>query len=84
MHRPLLVIAVVLLTAGAAWGQSSPPPDQTEQVRILLERIQQLEKRVAEVESKLEAATIPSLSASSTSPQQQTAPRPAAALSRRA
>jgi hypothetical protein len=79
MQRPLLVIAVVILTAGAAWGQSSPPPDQTEQVRILLERIQQLEKRVAEVESKLEAATTPSLSASSTPLPQQTAPQPAAA-----
>jgi hypothetical protein len=64
MQRSVLVIVVLLLTTtGAAWGQSPPPPDQTEQVRILLERIQQLEKRVTEVESKLEAAPAPSLSA---------------------
>jgi hypothetical protein len=79
MYRPLLVIAVAVLITGAAWGQSSPPPDQTEQVRILLERIQQLEKRVAEVESKLEAVATPMLSASSKPLPQQTAPQPTVA-----
>jgi len=49
MHRPLLFCAVLILSAGAAWGQSPPAPDQTEQIRILLERVQQLEKRVSEL-----------------------------------
>jgi len=39
-----------------AWAQSPPPPDQAEQIRILLERVQQLEKRVAELETKPTAA----------------------------
>jgi hypothetical protein len=64
MQRSLLVFAVLFLTAtGVAWGQSSPPPDQTEQVKILLERIQQLEKRMSELEAKQAAAPAPSLSA---------------------
>jgi hypothetical protein len=52
MHRAFFLTAGFFLATGAAWGQSSPTPDQTEQVKILLERIQQLEKRVSELETK--------------------------------
>jgi len=52
-----------MLTAGAAWGQSPPAPDQTEQIRILLERVQQLEKRVSELETRQPAAAGPVLTA---------------------
>jgi hypothetical protein len=54
-----------MLTADAAWGQSPPAPDQTEQIRILLERVQQLEKRVSELETRQPAAPAPVLTAAS-------------------
>ena len=57
MLRRLHVLMLMFLSAGVAWGQSSPPPDQAEQVRILLERVQQLEKRVNELEAKQPAAS---------------------------
>src|SRR6266581_3689586 len=79
MHRPLLIVAVLILAAGAAWGQSTPPPDPTEQVKLLIERVQQLEKRVAELESKQGAAPASSLSAASIPPAQQAAPQQTAA-----
>jgi hypothetical protein len=63
MRRPLLFHAALMLTAGVAWGQSPPAPDQTEQIRILLERVQQLEKRVAELETRQPAAAAPVLTA---------------------
>jgi hypothetical protein len=59
MQRRLPVLLLVLLSASAARGQSSPPPDQAEQVRILLERVQQLEKRVNELEAKQVTAPAP-------------------------
>jgi hypothetical protein len=52
MRRRLPVLLLLLISASVAWGQSSPPPDQTEQVKLLLERVQQLEKRVNELEAK--------------------------------
>jgi hypothetical protein len=70
MHRPLLVFAVFFLGVGVAWGQSAPP-DQAEQVRVLLERMQQLEKRVAELEAKQGAAPEAQLSASAVAPNAQ-------------
>ena len=66
MHRrlPLLMILVILLfAASAAWGQGSPPLDQTEQIRVLLERIQLLEKRVSELETRPPAAAAPTMAA---------------------
>jgi hypothetical protein len=54
-----------MLAAGAAWGQSPPAPDQTEQIRILLERVQQLEKRVSELETRQPAAASRVLTAAS-------------------
>ena len=65
MHRPLLFLAALILTASATWGQSPPAPDQTEQIRILLERVQQLEKRVSELETKQPAVAAPVMTAAS-------------------
>ncbi len=39
MRRAWIVLGVVLLAGGAVRAQSSPPADQAEQVRMLLERI---------------------------------------------
>jgi hypothetical protein len=50
------VLAMMLFVVCSARAQSPPPPDQTEQIRILLERVQQLEKRVADLETKPAAA----------------------------
>jgi len=47
---------MMIFGANAAWAQSPPPLDQAEQIRILLERVQQLEKRVAELETKAPTA----------------------------
>jgi hypothetical protein len=52
MVRPLSIFGMLLLAAGAACAQTSPPSDQGEQVRLLLERIQQLERRVTELEAR--------------------------------
>jgi hypothetical protein len=54
MRRLLLtVLGMLCLAASAARGQTStPPPDQPELVKSLLERIDKLEKRVNELESK--------------------------------
>src|SRR5437899_2571302 len=79
MHRPLLIVVVLIFAAGATWGQSTPPPDPTEQVKLLLERVQQLEKRVSELESKQWAAPTSSLSAASIPPAQQATPQQTAA-----
>lgn len=56
MNRPLLVILLSFLAAGSAWGRSVTADDQPEQVKALLERVEQLEKRVAELEAKQGAA----------------------------
>ncbi len=69
MKRPLLVFGTLLFGASTACGQSAPSSDQTEQVRMLLERIEKLERRVTELESK-QAATPPPLSAATTAPVQ--------------
>ncbi len=59
MRRRLPVLVVMLFAASTAKAQSSPPPDQAEQVRMLLERVQRLERRLAEMETKLAAASAP-------------------------
>src|SRR6266403_3854559 len=65
MQRPLLLCAALILTADVAWGQSPPAPDQTEQIRILLERVQELEKRVADLETRPPAGGAAVLTAAS-------------------
>jgi len=59
VRRRLPVLVVMLFAAGTARAQGSPPPDQAEQVRMLLERVQRLERRLAEMETKLAAASAP-------------------------
>jgi hypothetical protein len=80
MRRQFLVIAGFFLATGTAWGQSSAPLDQAEQVKILLERIQQLEKRVSELESKqgIAVAAGPSAPAPSAQAQAKVEPQPSA------
>ncbi len=68
MHRRLAVLVMMIFGANAAWAQSSPPLDQAEQIRILLERVQQLEKRVAELETKTPAAPVPAAEVSAPVP----------------
>ena len=63
MYRRLPLLMIVLFAASSTWGQSPPAPDQTEQIRILLDRIQQLEKRVSEMESRQPAAAAPTMAA---------------------
>jgi hypothetical protein len=79
MYRRLLVLVMMLLTAGMARAQSAPPADQAEQVRILMEKVQQLEKRVAELETKQTMSPSPVLTAANTSLAQPAAVQPGAA-----
>src|SRR5258707_8936292 len=64
---------MMILGANAARAQSPAPLDQTEQIRILLERVQQLEKRVAELETKTPAAPAPTAEVAANIP---AAPKP--------
>jgi hypothetical protein len=53
VRHPLLAMAVLgLISAGAVRAEDAPAADQAEQVRVLLERIRQLEKRVTDLESR--------------------------------
>src|SRR5205807_1297451 len=72
VRRRLPVLVLMIFAAGVARAQSAPP-DQTEQIRILLERVQQLEKRVAELETKTSAAAGPAAEAPANIP---AAPKP--------
>jgi len=56
VRRRVPVLAMMFFAISPAWAQSPPPPDQAEQIRILLERVEQLEKRVVELETKPAAA----------------------------
>ena len=79
MHRGLLASAIVLLAGGSAWGQSPPQTDPTEQVKSLLERIDRLEKRVAELEAKQAVATVgaaPEVAAKQKPATERSAPQP--------
>ncbi len=80
MHRRLLITMALLLAAGPAWGQSPPPTDQAEQVKALLERVVQLEKRVAELEAKQTAAPAGTVAISNVSTAQKTEPQEAHAM----
>ena len=71
MQRAWIVLGVVLLTAGAVRAQSSPPADQAGEVRMLLERVQQLEKRVMELEARQASPQAATISATNEPPAQQ-------------
>jgi hypothetical protein len=81
MNRQLLVILLSFLAASSAWGRSSPADDQAEQVKALLERVEQLEKRVAELEVKPGASAAPVLTAADRSIAQKPEPQGAASAS---
>jgi hypothetical protein len=77
VRRLVPVLAIIFLAISPAWAQS-PPPDQAEQIRVLLERVQQLEKRVAELETKPTAAvaTVRAANAAVAKPEMPEAPPP--------
>lgn len=52
MRRQLLVVVVLAVVAGSAWGQAPPEEDQKQVVKALLERLEILERRVGELEAK--------------------------------
>jgi hypothetical protein len=75
--RTLTIFGVLLLAAGVADAQSSPPAEQAEQIRLLLERVQQLERRVTELEAR--TAPTATVSAASEVPAAPQTPQPQAA-----
>src|SRR5438132_13253609 len=70
-RRLPVLVGLMIFAAGAARAQTAP--DQTEQIRILLERVQQLEKGVGELETKTVAAAVPTAEAAAPVP---AAPKP--------
>ena len=79
MHQRLLVILILSLTTSTARGQTPPAPDQTETAKALLERIERLEKRVAELEAKQAAAPVAAVATSNVSTAQKAEPEAGAA-----
>jgi Phosphate-selective porin O and P len=63
MRRSVLVVVTLLLGGTLLWGasaaraQDTPASDQTEQIKALLERVDRLERRVAELENKQATGT---------------------------
>lgn len=51
MRRPLFFIAVFCFAAGFVRGQDAPAPDEKEQIKALLARVELLEKQVAELKA---------------------------------
>src|SRR5689334_14825755 len=78
MVRRFFVIIGFFLAVASARGQGSPP-DQAEQQRILLDRIQQLEQRVSELEARGAVSSTPTVPAPGTSVEQKPESQPAAA-----
>lgn len=62
MLKSLFLTAALSFTASLACGQVPPPPDETEQIKALLARVEILEKQVAE----LRAAQVASATAGTT------------------
>src|SRR6266581_3350600 len=52
MYRRMLLVIVLILAAGTAWGQAPSTPNEGESTKELLERIEKLERRVVELEAK--------------------------------
>ena len=82
MFRRSLFLLLAFLVAGAARAQTSPPAqsDQSEQMKALLDRIEQLEKRVAELESKetTQVASVSPRPAAQPAPPSEAPPSPTA------
>ncbi len=70
MRRPLFFVATMLFSASLARGQASVTPDQAEQIKALLARVELLEKQVAELETTrvAQATTVPTTVAKPASP----------------
>lgn len=51
MRRPLFFIAVFCFAAGFVRAQDTPAPDEKEQIKALLARVELLEKQVAELKA---------------------------------
>ena len=58
MVRALLLFGATLLAASISYAQNSTPTDQTEQVRLLLERIQHAPDAVIDREQRLHVLPI--------------------------
>lgn len=56
MHRPSFIIPMFLFAACVVRGQGTTVPNQTEQIKALLERVELLEKQVAELKEEREAS----------------------------
>jgi hypothetical protein len=74
MHRQMLLVIALILTASTAWGQAPSTPNEGESTKILLERIEQLEKRVIELEAKAGTTVGAPSTAPAVSPAQNPAP----------
>jgi hypothetical protein len=70
MRWSLSFVTVMLFAASVARGQDAPVPDQTEQIKALLTRVERLEKQVAELKSGQLAsgATVSSAAAAPVTP----------------
>jgi hypothetical protein len=77
MHRPWILVAAFLLAASAARGQNS---DEAGQIKVLLERIDQLENRVSQLEAKLVLTSNPPVSAATPLSAEKSEPQHIAAL----
>jgi hypothetical protein len=64
MFRRLLILVALSFAVASARAQNASPADQAQQMKALLERVAQLEKRVAELEAKQSSSPAPVLSAS--------------------
>jgi hypothetical protein len=52
MHRQLLLVVALILATGTAWGQVPSGASDGDLTKALLERIDKLERRVAELEAR--------------------------------
>ena len=59
MPRPLFFIAVFFFAVGLVRGQDAPAPDEKEQIKALLARVELLEKQVAELKATQVASAAP-------------------------
>jgi hypothetical protein len=52
MYRQLLLVVALILATGTAWGQVPSGANEGELTKVLLERIDKLERRVADLEAR--------------------------------
>jgi hypothetical protein len=81
MRRALFIIPALLFAVCVVHAQSSTAPDQTEQIKALLERVDRLEKEVADLKADrptaLNAPTTPVAPLVNQPPESQTVAKPA-------